>query len=215
MGVRIGVFALSLRLGWTGAKHGPEPGRVFLVGWAAVRGSITLATALSIPLLTASGTPFPYRDLVVYLAAAIIILTLALNGVPLPWLVHRLDLETDPFEAEEERLARIESAKAGEASIEQALGTRSQPEDRSFAEQLRREFASRVACYTSEPAHARVRAMRGAVRRNPRLLAIRVQRERLRELRDADRINDETLREIEQELDEREGLAGTAIGRTE
>ena len=85
-----------LRWGWTGSRHGPDPRRVFLVGWASVRGSITLATALSVPLLTAAGTPFPERDLVVFLAAATIILTLALNGVPLPWLIRRFELAADP-----------------------------------------------------------------------------------------------------------------------
>jgi Na+/H+ antiporter len=48
-----------LRWGWTGGEAGPDPKRLLLISWAAVRGSITLATALSIPTVVAAGTPFP------------------------------------------------------------------------------------------------------------------------------------------------------------
>jgi CPA1 family monovalent cation:H+ antiporter len=202
-----------LRWGWTGSKHGPDPRRVFLVGWASVRGSITLATALSVPLLTATGTPFPERELVVFLAAATIILTLALNGVPLPWLIRRFELKADPSEAHEERHARVEAAKASTKAIDERLRDLGQPEDRLFAEQLLRESAGRIELYAGPEPLARMRALRWDARRGLRLAAIDAERKRLRELRDADEINDETLREIEAELDERELLAGTAIGR--
>lgn len=202
-----------LRWGWTGSKHGPDPRRVFLVGWASVRGSITLATALSVPLVTAAGAPFPERELVVFLAAATIILTLALNGVPLPWFIRRFELAADPSEAREEQHARVEAAKASAKAIDERLRELAQPEDRLFAEQLLRESAGRIELYAGAEPLARMRAMRWDVRRSLRLAAIAAERKRLRELRDADEINDETLREIEAELDERELLAGTAIGR--
>jgi NhaP-type Na+/H+ or K+/H+ antiporter len=84
-----------LHWGWGGSRSGRTRRRLLLVSWAAVRGSITLATALSIPTVIASGTPFPERDLVVFLAAATIILTLALNGLPLPWMIRKLALDSD------------------------------------------------------------------------------------------------------------------------
>jgi CPA1 family monovalent cation:H+ antiporter len=202
-----------LRWGWTGSRHGPDPRRVFLVAWASVRGSITLATALSVPLVTAAGAPFPERDLVVFLAAATIILTLALNGVPLPWLIRKLELAADPSEAREEQHARIEAAKASAQAVDEALRAIAQPEDRLFAEQLLRESAGRVELYAGPEPLARMRAQRWSVRRALRLTAIAAERKRLRQMRDADEINDETLREIEEELDERELLAGTAIGQ--
>jgi monovalent cation/hydrogen antiporter len=202
-----------LRWGWTGSRHGPDPRRVFLVGWASVRGSITLATALSVPLMTVAGTPFPERDLVVFLAAATIILTLALNGVPLPWLIRRFELTADPYEAREEQHARVEAARASAQAVEAAMRELAQPEDRLFAQQLLREADGRLELYAGPEPQARLRALRWSVRRALRMTAIDAERKRLRELRDADEINDETLREIEGELDERELLAGTAIGR--
>jgi CPA1 family monovalent cation:H+ antiporter len=202
-----------LRWGWTGSRHGPDPRRVFLVGWASVRGSITLATALSVPLLTVAGTPFPERDLVVFLAAATIILTLALNGAPLPWLIRRFELTADPSEAREEQHARVEAARASAQAVEAAMRELAQPEDRLFAQQLLREADGRLELYAGPEPQARLRALRWSVRRALRMTAIDAERRRLRELRDADEINDETLRAIDEELDERELLAGTAIGR--
>lgn len=201
-----------LRWGWTGSRRGPDPRRVFMVSWAAVRGSITLATALSLPLLTSDGSPFPERDLVIFLASATIILTLALNGLPLAWLIRRFELAADPHEAAEEAHARVEIAKASARVLDEAMNDLTAPEDRMFAAQLLRECAARIELHAGPGPVARIRALRNAVRRDLRLIALRAERERLRELRDADEINDETLRTIEQELDERELLAGTATG---
>src|SRR5262249_51970585 len=61
-----------------------QPRHVFLIGWAGIRGAVPLAAALSIPLLTASGEPFPGRDLIIFLAGSVIVITLALHGLTLP-----------------------------------------------------------------------------------------------------------------------------------
>ncbi len=200
-----------LRWGWTDELRGPDPRRIFLVGWAAVRGSITLATALSVPLVTAAGSPFPQRDLLVFLAAATIILSLGLNGVPLPWIIRRLKLPDDDSYGREEALARREMAKAGAGSVELALRTLVQPEDVLLANQLLREYGGRLELHSSDPAHAQARALRMSVRRTLRLAAIAAERARLSELRAEDAINDETQRVIEAELDEREMLAASPL----
>ena len=72
-----------------------SPRAVFLVGWSGLRGSVTMAAALSIPLVTAAGTPFPGRDLVIFLAATTILLTLVVNGLTLPLLIRRLGVRGD------------------------------------------------------------------------------------------------------------------------
>ena len=180
--------------GWTGDRRGPDPRRVFLVGWAAVRGSITLATALSVPYLTSAGMPFPYRDLVVFLAASTIILTLALNGVPLPWLIRKLAVEGDDGTAVEEQTARIETARAGARAVERALTTLVQPEDVLFGNQLLREYQGRIELHGSDPVQSEVRSLRVSTRRQLRLAAIAAERAKLYEMRDQDVINDETRR---------------------
>ena len=76
---------LREREGWR------NPRAVFLVGWAGIRGSVTLAAALSIPLAGPGGTAFPGRDLIVFLAGTTIVMTLCINGLTLPTIIRRLE----------------------------------------------------------------------------------------------------------------------------
>ncbi len=190
--------------GWAGGSEGPDPRRMFLVGWAAVRGSITLASALSVPLLTQAGAPFPARDLVVFLAAATIILTLVLNGLALPVIIPRLNAKDDPEGPIEEANARKELAKAAIAAVQPAVGQLAHDEDKSFARGLVSRYEGKVALREGSPEAAADRAERIAEARRLRLLGIAAERRRLDELLQENRINDETALVIEQELDERE-----------
>lgn len=199
--------------GWTGSRSGPDPKRLFLVSWAAVRGSITLATALSVPAVLASGAPFPERDLVVFLAAATIVLTLALNGVPLPWLIRKLAVNSSEDNLQEEHAARAEIARAAIAAVAVAARDVSDPEDLAFAQQLTGRYQGKVELLEGDPAQASLRGSHIALRRRLRLAGIRAERQRLHELHTSDAINDESLRIIEAELDERELVASMSVDR--
>jgi len=65
-------------------------------GWAGMRGVVSLAAALSIPLLTNEGQPFPYRNLILFITFIVILVTLVLQGLTLPWLIRKLNV-TDKF----------------------------------------------------------------------------------------------------------------------
>lgn len=69
---------------------------VFIIAWTGMRGVVSLATALALPLTLANGEPFPYRDLLIFLATVVIIFTLVFQGLTLPWLLKRLDLGYNP-----------------------------------------------------------------------------------------------------------------------
>ncbi|MDD5364213.1 MAG: Na+/H+ antiporter [Gallionellaceae bacterium] len=90
---------------------------------AGVRGAITLAGVLTLPLLLPDGTAFPARDLVIFFAAAVILLSLLLASIALPRLLQGLTLPDEPAERREEDLARNASAAAALAAIEQARHT--------------------------------------------------------------------------------------------
>jgi CPA1 family monovalent cation:H+ antiporter len=180
---------------------------MFLVSWASVRGSVTLATALAVPVFTATGAPLPERDLVVFLAASTIVLTLALNGVPLPWLIRRLRAPTDHTAEHEESVARVAIAHAAIAAMQPTLAALTDAHDRGFLEQLIHRYETKVALREGEPAVAALRAGHIAAARRLRLLAIEAERECLYRLRAQNTINDETVRLIEQELDEREMMS--------
>jgi CPA1 family monovalent cation:H+ antiporter len=87
----------------------PDPGlkAPFIVGWAGMRGVVSLAAALNIPLLLNDGTPFPYRNLILFITFIVILITLVLQGLTLPWLIRKLDI---PMSKEEIPLEDQDSA---------------------------------------------------------------------------------------------------------
>ena len=89
-------------------------GAVFL-SWAGMRGALSLAAALALPLETDAGAPFPGRDLLLFLTFSVILVTLVGQGLTLPAIIRVLRLEDDGGDAREEAKARI---RAAEAAIE-------------------------------------------------------------------------------------------------
>jgi CPA1 family monovalent cation:H+ antiporter len=216
MALRIGwVWASAhvrfrLQWGWAGPRTGPDYRRMALIAWAAVRGSVTLATALSVPLMTHAGAALPERDLVVFLAAATIVLTLILNGIPLPWLIRTLRPPSDAAGLPEENAARVAIARAGIAAVAPLLATLADPDEHAFALQMIHRYEDKIALREGGPGVAAARAERISIARHLRLVAIGAERECLYRLHAQNAINDETLRIIEEELDEREVLSSAS-----
>jgi monovalent cation/hydrogen antiporter len=95
---------------------------VAFIGWAGMRGGVTLAAALAIPLETDAGAPFPDRPLVIFLAFSIVLSTLVIQGLSLPAFVHLLKLERDDaLDEREDAKARIHAVDAGLARLEELL----------------------------------------------------------------------------------------------
>lgn len=76
------------------AVSDPNPGwrGPLIFGWAGMRGVVSLASALSIPILTQTGQPFPYRDLILFITFIVILITLVFQGLTLPWLIRKVNL---------------------------------------------------------------------------------------------------------------------------
>jgi CPA1 family monovalent cation:H+ antiporter len=72
----------------------PNPGfkTPLIFGWSGMRGVVSLAAALSIPILI-NGQPFPYRNLILFITFIVILMTLVLQGLTLPWLIKKVKLE--------------------------------------------------------------------------------------------------------------------------
>lgn len=109
------------------ALQRPDWRIVAAVSLAGVRGAITLAGVLTLPLLLPDGSEFPARDLVIFLATAVILVSLLLASVGLPRLLQGLSLPDEPAERREEDLARREAAAAAIAAIENARHAYSEP----------------------------------------------------------------------------------------
>ena len=89
----------------------PWKGAVVLA-WSGMRGAVSLAAALALPLTTDAGEAFPNRDLIVFLTFAVILGTLVVQGLTLPALIRWLDFHDDRLEEKEEAKARIRAAEA-------------------------------------------------------------------------------------------------------
>src|SRR5262249_15117849 len=104
----------------------------FMVAFTGIRGVVSLAAALAIPIVTRDGRPFPHRDMFLFVAFSIILITLIGQGLSLPRLIRRLDLarggaEEGRLELEQQRAARHQVIDSAEQMLEQIAAERAVP----------------------------------------------------------------------------------------
>jgi Na+/H+ antiporter len=92
-----------------------------VLAWSGMRGAVSLAAALALPLTTDAGAQFPNRELIVFLTFSVILGTLVVQGLTLPALIRVLDLEDDGLEELEDTKARIHAAEAALARLEELV----------------------------------------------------------------------------------------------
>lgn len=119
-----GVFPAAYGLRFIGRLFGsrlayPPPREVAFTGWAGMRGGDSLVIALSLPLTTAAGAPFPARDLIIFLTFAVILVTLVVQGFTFAASIRILGLRADGRREHEEAHARRVAAEAGLARLEE------------------------------------------------------------------------------------------------
>jgi CPA1 family monovalent cation:H+ antiporter len=101
----------------------PDPRLPALLGWTGMRGAVSLAAALAIPLHTDSGAPFPQRDLIIFLAYSVILVTVLGQGLTLGKFIELAGLYDDEeTTAEQEARARIKAAEAAIARLDELEG---------------------------------------------------------------------------------------------
>ncbi|UOQ69818.1 Na+/H+ antiporter [Hymenobacter volaticus] len=88
-----------------------------ITGWAGMRGVVSLAAALSIPLLTPQGQSFPYRDLILFITFVVILVTLVFQGLTLPWLIRKLNLDDKYTTIPEERQELLIQKKLAQLAL--------------------------------------------------------------------------------------------------
>lgn len=110
-----------------------------LISLSGVRGAVTLAAAFSIPYFLQDGSPFPERDLIIFLAAGVILCSLIIASVVLPLLSKRPEEGADPV-AEREQEARISMIQAGIKAIKEATGEENEAAARSVLGSYHRQL---------------------------------------------------------------------------
>ena len=91
----------------------------FIIGWTGMRGVVSLAAALSIPEYLNNGNHFPQRNLILFITFVVILLTLILQGLTLPYFIRRLQLMTPAQEAEEEQQYKLLKYEMAAFALEQ------------------------------------------------------------------------------------------------
>ncbi|MFD7220686.1 Na+/H+ antiporter [Streptomyces sp. NPDC056730] len=182
-----------------------------IVGWAGMRGVVSLAIAFSIPLALADGRPFPGRNLVLFLTFTTVIGTLVVQGLTLPPLIRLLKIPGRDRQAETlaEAQAQSEASGAAERRLDVLLADERNALPPPLAERLRHVLARRrnavwerlgaVNEVTGESADQTYRRLSREM--------IEAEREVFVELRDRRRIDDEMMRTLLRRLDLEEAAA--------
>ncbi|MFD5228096.1 Na+/H+ antiporter [Streptomyces qaidamensis] len=145
--------------------------------WSGMRGVASVALVLAIPLETDAGAPFPSRDEIIFIAFGVIMATLVLQGLTLPWLVRWLGVKADADKEKEfaKELA-IRAAKAAKRRLREIEGTEELPEELS-EQMLRRAYDIGVRISPELAEDERREAYREGARRVKRVR--RIQQEML------------------------------------
>jgi monovalent cation/hydrogen antiporter len=183
------------------------PGTLVL-GWTGMRGVIALAAAIALPQTLADGSAFPQRNLIIFLAFSVILVTLVLQGLTLPWLIRVLRVADQGGTNIEEEAARREILEAALTYLADER-EKDTAEFDSIYEDLSGHYRHRLADIIGKDDtdsnvgpehHERLSRISSELLRLERRTAVR--------LRNEGRINDETLRQLEHELDLREAGPG-------
>jgi CPA1 family monovalent cation:H+ antiporter len=173
-----------------------------ITSWSGMRGAVSLAAALAVPFETDAGQPFPQRDLIVFITFSVVVLTVVVQGLTLPWLVRVLGVHEDGAAEEREELrARLIAAKAALAELDALEEEGSIREDtlermRGLYRYRKRRFAARAGKAEDDGFEDRSLVYQQAVRR-----VLDAQREAIVGLRNSGDISSDVMRRVERELD--------------
>jgi CPA1 family monovalent cation:H+ antiporter len=176
----------------------PPWSAMFLIGWTGMRGIVSLAAALALPLTTAGGAPLPFRDEIIVLTFVVILVTLVLQGLSLGPLIRRLDFGDDDTLELEETLARERASRAALERVDQLAHERWT--QREHVDRMRAHYTQRARRF-SELGDRECSAEMAAAQRRLRHETLSAERRALIRLRDEGAIGDEVLHRLEYELD--------------
>jgi Na+/H+ antiporter len=171
--------------------------------WAGMRGAVSLAAALALPLHTNTGEPFPGRDLIQFITFSLILVTVVGQGLTLPWVIRRLGVVDDGSEEENEEIrARLVIAKAALDRVDELEGE-DWTRDRTI-ERVRRLYAFRkrrfaIRAGKIEDEDGLEEGSLAYQRMMHEIIA--AQRQALLQLRNQREISADVMRRVERELD--------------
>jgi len=183
-------------------NYGPPRARaVFVLGWTGMRGVLALSAAISLPRALDDGSPFPQRELIIFLTFCVILITLVVQGLTLPSLIRKLGLcEADPLEIVE-RDARKRMLRGALDYLESIESDETRRDEAVWLDVMQ-HYKERYAMVDGPPKDvedpttgqwAQMYDLNNRVRAAERATLVKMRYE--------DRINDHVLRKLERELD--------------
>ena len=181
----------------------PHPNQVFVVGWTGMRGVVALAAANSLPLALNNGSPFPQRSFIIYLTFSLILVTLVVQGLSLPWLVRVLRLSGGNIQFCEEGEARHLLLQAAVDFLIERRHSADGERETHLYEDLIHQYEHKLEELDKCGPDGTTPATNSATLTTKSLLleTIRRERDELNLLRGAGRIGDSVHRNLERELD--------------
>jgi monovalent cation/hydrogen antiporter len=184
----------------------PTGAMVFVVSWAGMRGTVTLAAALSIPLALDDGTPFPGRDIVIFLAFGVIVASLLVQGTTLEAVIRRLGLREDETRPKEEKLARMTAVHAGLQALRGLEKAAETPDHQAAIGLVIAEYEQRLSVLTAEGETQRSAHRRRSAGLRYQMAALEAERHALDKLWRSGAIIDEVYRPLQELLDYEESM---------
>jgi CPA1 family monovalent cation:H+ antiporter len=174
---------------------------VLLVAWSGMRGIVSLAAALALPL-TAANAPFPGRDAIVFITFVVIFVTLVGQGLSLIPLIRWLRIGRDADGEEREIEVRVAALEAGLREIDACGAKARSAEEREVLERLRDEYVHRIE-------HLRSHATGKSGDESPasrfdheaQTVVVQAERRAIVDLRDRGEIPDDIFRKVQYDLD--------------
>ncbi|KAK0351608.1 hypothetical protein LTR94_024302 [Friedmanniomyces endolithicus] len=192
-------------------RRGPPPKvglrLTMVMSLAGVRGAITLAGILTLPFVLGDGSPMPSRNLAIFLAAGVIIVSLLLATFALPRLLRNVELPPEPSHEREEDRGRVAAASAALRAIEDQ--SHAMAEGKSNPD-LYSDIASRIMELYRHRIESRTRTdeddveaarLSDTIERQLRLAGLAAEREELGRLARAKRLDEETAKKLIREVD--------------
>ncbi|MBY0504100.1 MAG: Na+/H+ antiporter [Bryobacteraceae bacterium] len=187
-------------------EQAPSRKGLLIIGWTGLRGVVSLAAALSLPLETNGGLPFPYRSLILFLTFVVILVTLLLQGFTLRPLIRGLGITADRSSEEELLLARIHSTEQALARLVSLEAEIAVPPNvlqrvRGYFEDRLSGLREQLSLETGNDDPENPSEFRTLAEQRLWWELARAERQAVLALRAEQRIGDEALHEIEREID--------------
>lgn len=180
---------------------------IAVMSLAGVRGAITLAGILTLPLVLTDGTAFPARDLAIFLASGVIIMSLVAASIGLPILLKGLEIPKDHSKSQEIDVARVSAAEKAIKAIEKLQHDCNKNESTEIhlytdaAARLMEIYRSRIDRYTKTEEEVAQFLRIDQIERDIQLTALRAEREEIYSFGRSRRLSDDVVRKLVKDID--------------